>query len=114
MYKTCTQTVEVEIDEAFGKEDCLWITGIVTVEVSVTRDFGDYGSRSDDGPGDPDEVTIEGIDGYELWLKCNVVKGRETEGVLLESGTDQNFVDDKFLLELIPDSSELEVSYEED
>ena len=68
MYKTCTQFVKVEIEQPCGKEDCMWVSGCVEYEVSVTRDFGHYGGRSDDYPGDPDEITIEKVVSYELWI----------------------------------------------
>ena len=66
MYKTCTTTTQVCVDMAFGEEDNFWVNGVITYKVSITRDFGYYGSRSDDGPPDPDQVDIINVESYNL------------------------------------------------
>jgi len=111
MYKTCTQIVNVEIDQPYGKEDCMWVSGRVEFEVSVTRDFGHYGGRSDDYPGDPDEITIEKVFSYELWISDSP---GEHEGTCFKSGEDGDMLCNEFLMGLGPCTSELEVDYDED
>lgn len=111
MYKTCTQTVKVEIERPCGKEDRMWVSGCVEYEVSITRDFGHYGGRSDDYPGDPDEITVEKVVSYELWITDTPDKD---EGTCFKSGDDDGMLCDEFLMGLCPCTSELEVDYDED
>lgn len=110
MYKTCTKTVEVCVDSPYGTEDNFWVNGIIKYEVSITRDFGNYGGRSDDYSGDPDEVVIEGVESYNLWISNNK---KDSEGTEFDSNDCVQILDDDFLIGLA-DSEELEVQYDED
>jgi hypothetical protein len=86
------------------------ITGTIEVEVSITRDNGYYGGRSDDYPGDPDEVTVEDYAAYELWV-TNLDEDPESEGTRF---THENpILNPQLIYELIPDTADLEVSYDD-
>jgi len=86
------------------------ITGTIEVEVSITRDNGYYGGRSDDYPGHPDEVTVEEYSGYELWV-TNLDEDPECEGTRF---THENpILNPQLIYELIPDTADLEVSYDD-
>ncbi len=123
-YTTVSTTVTVEIDTKHRNR--IWlkdplsqpkevgptfqITGTIEVEVSITRDNGSYGGRSDDYPGDPDEVTVEEWVGYELWI-TNLDEDPEGEGTRF---THENpILNPQLIFELIPDSADLEVSYDD-
>lgn len=123
-YTTVRTTVTVEIDTKHRNR--IWlkdplsqpkevgptfqITGTIEVEVSITRDNGSYGGRSDDYPGDPDEVTVEEWDAYELWV-TNLDEDPEGEGTRF---THENpILNPQLIFELIPDSTDLEVSYDD-
>lgn len=123
-YTTVSTTVTVEIDTKHRNR--IWlkdplsqpkevgptfqITGTIEVEVSITRDNGSYGGRSDDYPGDPDEVTVEEWVGYELWI-TNLDEDPEGEGTKF---THENpILNPQLIFELIPDSADLEVSYDD-
>ena len=86
------------------------ITGTIDVEVSITRDNGSYGGRSDDYPGDPDEITIEDWTSYELWI-TNLDEDPHGEGTKFNGANP--ILSDAFILSLIPDSQDLEVSYDD-
>jgi hypothetical protein len=122
-YTTVSTTVTVEIDTKH--RNLIWpkgfkkpievgptfqITGTIEVEVSITRDNGSYGGRSDDYPGDPDEVTVEEYAAYELWV-TNLDEDPEGEGTKF---THENpILNPQLIFELIPDSADLEVSYDD-
>lgn len=123
-YTTVHTTVTVEIDTKH--QNRIWlkalkgqpkefgptfqITGTIEVEVSILRDNGSYGGRSDDYPGDPDQVTVEGWASYELWI-TNLDEDPEGEGTKF---THENpILNPQLIFELIPDSTDLEVSYDD-
>jgi len=110
MYKTCTTTAEVCVDTAYGKEFKFHVNGVITYEVSITRDFGYYGSRSDDGPPDPDQIDIISVVSYNLWISN---RGTESEGTEFDSDDGDLILDDDFLLSLV-DVEELEVDFDDD
>jgi hypothetical protein len=110
MYKTCTTTAQAVVDTAYGKEDNFFVNGVITYEVSITRDFGYYGSRSDDGPPDPDDVVIESVVSYNLWISNHKT---ESEGTEFDSNDDVQILDEAFLLGLV-DVEELEVEFDDD
>ncbi len=110
MYKTCTTTTQVCVDMAFGEEDNFWVNGVITYKVSITRDFGYYGSRSDDGPPDPDQVDIISVESYNLWISNHTT---ESEGTEFDSNDGVQILDEGFLLGLV-DVEELEVDFDDD
>lgn len=89
-----------------------WVTGCIWIDVSITRDTGYYGGRSDDYPGDPDEVCIEELLDYELTLTELHPDGMQPKH---ENGTyftmANPMLDEDFVLGLVGDSTDLEVDF---
>ena len=120
-YKTVRTTVRVEVDTQH--RHCYWdrksggtrevgptfhINGEIEFEVSITRDNGNYGSGTDDYPGDPDEFSIEEVVDYELWIK-NLDEDPDVEGTKFVISNP--LLSEDFLLKMIPNVEDLEVSY---
>lgn len=123
-YTTAQTNIVVEIDTkhrhlVWGKDPLsqpnevgptLQITGTIEVELSITRDNGNYGGRSDDYSGDPDEVSIEDWNTYELWI-TNIDDDPDGEGTRFHS--DNPILNPQFILDLIPNTEDMEVSYDD-
>lgn len=97
------RTVEIE---SFQVGD-LFVSGEIEAEISIERDMGFYGGRTDDYPGDPDEISWEDITTYKIWITDNP----ENDGVLFKHK--YTILDEEFLWELMPPAGHMEVRWED-
>ena len=95
----------VEIDSFQVGE--LYVSGEIEAEISIERDLGYYGGRTDDYPGDPDEISWEDIVTYKIWISDDP----ENEGVMFNH--EQSLLNEEFLWELMPHSEDMEVRWED-